>query len=210
MSHNLRRVSFLSLLAAVALAATACGSSSSSSSTTTAAPTTAATSTTAAVPGSVPIVGTSTAVTVYPVDQQILAKSGVTIAPIAPATAKKALIFPVSGGQVAVATLAGTIQHTGGLKFSRAGKSVEMTSFIVDTSSKQVTAIVDGQRIPILDLSLSSVKRASSTSGALVASDITLTVTPQTASTLNQGLDVELFQAGLPFGVATITIAVKH
>ncbi len=208
MSGKLRRVSFLSLLAVVAIGATACGSSSSS--TTTTAATTATTSTTAAVPGSVPIVGTSTSVAVYPVDQEILAKSGVTIAPIAPATAKTSLIFPVSGGQVAVATFAGTIQHTGGLKFSRDGKSVEMTSFIIDTSSKQVTAMVDGQRVPILDLSLASVRRASSTNGSLVASDITLTVTPQTASILNQSLDVELFQAGLPFGVATITIAVKH
>ncbi len=209
MSQKLRRVSLLSLIAAVAVGATACGSSSSSTTTTTAA-STATTATTAAVPGSVPIVGTSTSVTVYPVDQQILAKSGVTIAPIAPATAKTSLIFPVSGGQVAVATLAGTIQHTGGLKFSRNGKSVEMTSFIIDTSSKQVTAMVDGQRVPILDLSLASVKRASGANGTVVASGITLTVTPQTASILNQGLNVELFQAGLPFGIATITIAVKH
>ena len=33
-----------------------------------------------------------------------------------------------------------------------------MTSFIIDTSKKQVTAMVDGERIPILDLSLASVQ----------------------------------------------------
>lgn len=207
MSQKLRRLSVLPMLAVVAIGAAACGSSSSS--TTTATTAAASTATTAAVPGSVPVVGTSTSVTVYPVDSQILAKSGVTITPIAPATATKSLVFPVSGGQIAVATLSGTIQQTGGLKFTRGSKSVEMTSFIVDTANKQITAMVSGQRVPILDLSLASVKRASGPNGTIVASDITLTVTPQTASILNQALELELFQAGLPFGVATVTVAVK-
>jgi hypothetical protein len=207
MPQSVSRLCFIPLLVALAVGASACGSSSNSTTSATAASTAA---TTPAVPGSVPVVGTSTAVTVYPVDKQILANSGVTITPIAPATAKGALVFPVSGGQVTVATLSGTLQHTGGLKFTRGGKSVEMTSFIIDTTKKQVTALVNGMRVPILDLSLASVKRASGPNGTVIASGITLTVTPQTASILNTGLEVELFQAGLPFGVATVTVAVKH
>jgi hypothetical protein len=148
-------------------------------------------------------------VAVNPQTQQLLAREGVSLSPVAPATAKTALVFPISGGRVAVATLAGTIEQTGGVKLSHGNRSVELTNFVLDTATKQVTALVGGLRIPIMDLNLSSVRRASGTNGALLASNIALTVTAQAASSLNTLLGVSGFQGGQLFGVASLTVAAK-
>jgi hypothetical protein len=210
MPLTLQRLSAVPVLAVVALGVAACGSSSSSSTTSsTQAATSSTPATTTSASAAVPVAGRSTVVVVNPATAQVLKKNGVTVTPIAPATAKTGLVFPVSGGKIAVATLAGTVDHTGGLTFSHNGKSVQLTSFIIDTTTKQLTALAGGQRVPILNLNLASLKRASGPNGTVVASDIKLTLTSQAASALNSGLGVSIFTAGLPFGVATLTVAVK-
>jgi hypothetical protein len=202
-----RRPAAIGVIAAAALSVAACGSSSSSSttksSTTTTAPSTSAPAT---------VVGHSTVVTVNPAITTDLKNAGITVAAVAPATTKThntILTFPANGGQIVVATVTGTVNDTGGLTFSHNGKSVKLTNFIVDTSTKQLTAEVGGTREPIFDLNLASLKHASATHGTVVASDIKLTVTSQAASTLNSGLGVSTFKGGKNFGVVTLTIAVK-
>lgn len=197
-----RRLLAAPLFVAVALGVAACGSSSSSS-TTSSTPTT-----TAAAPAQ--IVGKSTTVVLNPATAQILKASGITLAPIAPASAKKGLlVFPESGGHIVVATLTGTVEHTGGLMLSHNGKSVQLTDFVVNTATSQITAKVSGQSVPIFDLNLASVKRATGTNGTLLASNIVLTLTSQAATVLSSGLEATIPNAGLPFGVATLTIAIK-
>ena len=117
------------------------------------------------------------------------------------------MLFPVSGGQIVVATLAGTVDHTGGLTFSHSGKSVTLTNFVINTNTKQLTATVGGQSMPFFDLNLASSKRASGPHGTVVASNIKLTVTSQAATALNSGLSVSTFKAGMHFGIATLTVA---
>ena len=208
MPVDLRRLSVVPMLAVVALGVAACGSSSSST-TSSASSASTATSTTASASASVPVVGKSTSVVVNPVTAQALKQAGITITPVAPATAHTVLLFPVSGGQVVVATLAGTIEHSGGLILSHGGKSVQLTSFTVDTSTKQLTALVAGQRVPIFELNLASLKRATGPNGTVIASDIKMTLTAQAATALNSALGLSTFVPGLPFGVATVTVAVK-
>ena len=135
--------------------------------------------------------------------------AGITVSGVAPATAKTTWLFPVSGGQIVVATLVGTVDHTGGLTFSHSGKSVTLTNPVVNTSSKQLTATVNGQTVPIFNLNLASLKRASGPRGTVVASNIKLSVTSQAASTLNNGLGVSTFKNGMNFGIATLTVATK-
>jgi len=199
-----RRLSAAPLLVVAALGVGACGSSSSSS-TTSSTP-----ATTSTAPAAAQIVGKSTSVVLNPATAQILKASGITVSPIAPATAKKGLlVFPESGGQIVVATLAGTIQHTGGLTLSHGGKSVQLTNFVVNTTTKQITATVGGQSVPIFNLNLASVKRASGPNGTVLASNIALTLTPQAATVLSASLEATIPNAGLPFGIATLTVAVK-
>ena len=63
--------------------------------------------------------------------------------------------------------------------------------------------------MPIFDLNLASLKRASAPHGTVVESDIKLTVTSQAASDLNSGLGVSTFKGGKNFGIVTLTVAVK-
>lgn len=204
MTLTFRRLSVLPVLAVVALGVAACGSSSSSSTTTSSTPTT---TTPASAP--VAVAGRSTVVVVNPATAQALKQNAITVTPIAPASAKTGLVFPVSGGQIVVASLAGTVDHTGGLSFSHSGKSVQLTSFIINTTTKQLTALAGGQRVPILNLDLAALKRASGPNSTVIAKNIKLTLTSQAATALNKGLGVSIFKAGLPLGVATLTVAVK-
>src|SRR5215469_11082110 len=104
------------------------------------------------------VIGKSTHVVVNPGVSAALKHAGITIAAVAPATAKAALRFPVTGGQVVVPTLTGIVDHTGGLTFSHSGKSVGLTNLVINTKTKQVTATVSGQSIPIFALNLTSPK----------------------------------------------------
>ena len=158
-------------------------------------------------PARATVIGKSTDVVVNPAVSAALKQAGVTITAIAPATAKAALLFPVSGGQIVVATLAGTVNHAGGLIFSHSGKSVTLSTFVINTNTKRLTANVRGRSQPIFDLNLASLKRASGPHGAVVASHIKLTVTSRAATALNRGLGVSTFKAGMNFGIATLVVA---
>jgi len=119
------------------------------------------------------------------------------------------LLFPVSGGQIVVATLLGTVDHTGGLTFSHSGKSVTLTNIVINTNMKQLTAAVVGQSMPIFNLNLVSPERGSP-HGTIVVSNIKLIVSSRAATALNGGLDVSTFKAGMNFGIATLTVAYAH
>jgi hypothetical protein len=153
------------------------------------------------------VIGKSTDVVVNPEASADLKHAGITITAVAPATANAALRFPVSGGQIVVPTLVGTFEHSGGLTFSHSGKSVALTNLVVNTKTKQLTASVSGQSMPIFALKLASPKRPRGLHGTVVVSNIKLTVTPQATAALNSGLGMSTFKAGMNFGVATLTVA---
>jgi hypothetical protein len=213
MLSSCSRLSAVAVIVAAGLGVTACGSSSSSSNGSSSG--TAATSdtsssssaTTAYAPASATVTGKNTGVVVNPAVSATLKRAGITLTAVAPATAKTTLLFPVSAGQIVVATLVGTVDHAGGLTFSHIGKSVTLTNFVVNTSTKQLTATVGGQSLPIFDLNLAALKRASGGHRTVVASNIKLTVTSQAATELNSGLGVSTFKGGMNFGIATLTVA---
>ena len=213
MLRSCSRLSAVAVIVAAGLVVAACGSSSSSSngsSSSTAATSDTSSSTSATTtyaPASATVIGKSTDVVVNPAVSAALKHAGITVTAVAPATAKTTLLFPVSAGQIVVATLVGTVDHTGGLTFSHIGKSVTLTNFVVNTSTKQLTATVGGQSMPIFDLNLAALKRASGGHRTAVASNIKLTVTSQAATALNSGLGVSTFKGGMNFGIATLTVA---
>jgi hypothetical protein len=213
MLRSCSRLSAVAVIVAAGLVVAACGSSSSSSngsssSTAATSDTSSNTSTTTAyAPASATVIGKSTDVVVNPAVSAALKRAGITVTAVAPATARPTLLFPVSAGQIIVATLVGTVDHTGGLTFSHIGKSVTLTNFVVNTSTKQLTATIGGRSMPIFDLNLAALKRASGGHRTVVASNIKLTVTSQTATALNSGLGVSTFKGGMNFGTATLTVA---
>jgi hypothetical protein len=206
-----RRAVFLPLLALVAFGIAACGSSKKTTTGTTAtgAAATGTAATTATTAGSSVLVGKQTSVALNPAIAQLLSENQIVTTAVAPATYHNTLLWPVSGGQIAVATVAGTIQHTGGIRLSHAGKSVQVTSFLVDTSTDQVTALVGGQRLPIFAINTTSAKHQTGTGGTILDSGLKFTLTEQGATALNGGLGVSAFKAGQIFGTATLTLAVQ-
>jgi hypothetical protein len=158
-------------------------------------------------PARATVIGKSTDVVVNPAVSAALKQAGVTVTAIAPATAKAALLFPVSGGQIVVATLAGTVHHSGGLTFRHGGKSVTLTDLVINTNTKHLTAMVGGRSMPVFGLNLTSPTAASGRHSTVVASNIKLTVLSPAATALNSGLGVRTFRTGLSFGVATLTVA---
>jgi hypothetical protein len=149
----------------------------------------------------------STDVVINPAASAALKNAGISATADAPASGKTTLLFPVSGGQITVATLVGTIDHAGGLTFSHSGKSVTLANFVINTDTKQVTGTIGGQPIPIFGMNLSSLVRAGGPDGILVASNVKLTMISQAAAVLNSGVGVSTFKAGMNFGVATLTVA---
>jgi hypothetical protein len=119
------------------------------------------------------------------------------------------LLFPISGGQIAAATFAGTLNHNGGLTFCHHGKSVTLTNFVMNTHTKRLIATVSGKPLPIFDLNLASFKHAREPHRTIIATNIALTVTPRAASALNSGLGVTTFKGRQAFGVATLLVQVK-
>ena len=158
-------------------------------------------------PGKATVVGKSSDIVVNPAVSAALKQADITVTAVAPATANTTLRFPVSGGQVVLATLAGTIDHTGGVIFSHSGKRVTLTNLVIKTKAKHLTATVGAQPMPIFDLSLASAQRAGGSHDSIVESNIKLTVTPRAAAALDSGLGVSTFKAGQNFGIATLTVA---
>ena len=197
----------IAVMVAAGLVVAACSSGSSSSTAATSGTSSSTSATTTYAPAQATVIGKSTDVVVNPAVSAALKQAGIAVTAIAPATAKTTLLFPVSGGQIVVATLAGTVDHTGGLIFSHSGKSVTLSTFVINTNTKRLTANVGGRSQPIFDLNLASLKRASGPHGAVVASHIKLTVTSRAATALNSGLGVSTFKAGMNFGIATLVVA---
>ena len=209
MSVAARRAVFLPLLALVALGIAACGSSKKTTTGTTATGAAATGTAATTTAGSTALVGKQTSVALNPAISILFRENQIVATAVAPATYHHTLLWPVSGGHVAIATVAGTIEHTGGIRLSHAGKSVEVTRFLVDTSTDQVTALVGGQRMPIFAINTSEAKHQTGTGGTILESGLKFTLTEQGASALNGGLGVSAFKAGQIFGTATLTLAVK-
>ena len=105
--------------------------------------------------------------------------------------------FPITGGRVDSETVAGTIDHSGGIRFSAGDTKVGVEDFVIDTEDGVLTARVSGTetRIPLLDLDLSdaSIDRDD---GRVVVSDVRATLTGDAAAALNKTFDTKLFSEG--------------
>lgn len=190
----------IAVIVAAGLVVAACGTATNGTSSSTPPTTTYA-------PAQATVIGTSTDVVIDPAVSAALKDAGISVTAVAPATGKTTLLFPVSGGQIVVATLVGTVVHAGGLTFSHGAKSITLTNFVINTSTKQLTGTIGGQSMPIFGLNLPSHMPSSGPQGSLVESNVKLTVISQAAAALNSGVGLSTFKAGMNFGVATLTVA---
>jgi Htaa len=134
----------------------------------------------------------------------VLEENKVEVAPVDPAgPGGDGIAFPITGGEVDAESLAGTIEHSGGLAFSAGETTVELTDFVVDTRAGTLTATVGQGQVPILSLDLSGLERTME-GGAIVASGISATLTAEAAQALNDAFGVSIFEEGLAIGDVTV------
>jgi hypothetical protein len=117
--------------------------------------------------------------------------------------------FPISGGHVDAATLAGRINHTGGLRFVNLanGKQLSLTRFrIVIDAHPRLTAIVNGDpkvRVSILRLDLSKATVAKPLPSVRVG-NVGAYLNSTAAGALNNALGVSFCAPGIKLGTAYV------
>ena len=135
-----------------------------------------------------------------------LGSLGIEAAPVDPASAgDDGLSFPITGGKANAKTFAGSIRHSGGIRLSSGGNAVELTSFTINVDSDpDLTALVGGQRVSILELDLSQLD-AKVKGRRITLSGVKATLTAAAAGALNEAFSTSAFTEGLVLGTATVT-----
>jgi hypothetical protein len=159
-----------------------------------------------AVPGQAELAGGATTLGLDPGAAQALQSLGVEAAPIDPASPTSGgLAFPITGGKLNVKSLAGRVRHSGGIRLSKGSTAVELTSFTINVDSNpDLTALVGGQRVSILNLDLSQAD-AQVSGRRITLAGVRAGLTAGAAQALNQAFSTGAFTEGLVLGTATVT-----
>lgn len=139
-----------------------------------------------------------------------LKASSIAVAPASEArVVASGIAFPIQGGVLNPATLAGGLTHDGGLTFTAGGKSLTIRDFTVSTVTGRLSAYVDqvGARINVLDLSLAKAKVSAST-GKLGVSGVVATLDAAAAKALDGYFGTKLFTKGLAIGTVRVSASV--
>lgn len=165
---------------------------------------------------SLTLVGDKTKLVTDPATTKILLANGISPRPVGttgfdvPPRNKKSVrySFPITGGTLDAATLAGTIDHSGGINFVNTtnGRSLLLTDFRIEIGSDPgLTAAVGGTdlRVRILDLDLSRAKILSQ-GQVLRVKNVDARLTETAAGALNASLGVSFFAAGIDLGTAQV------
>jgi len=132
---------------------------------------------------------------------KVLKQNGVKVVPIKPAGVKGGGIsFPVTGGNLDPATAAGTIRHSGGLRFQAGGTKLAAKKFVVKTGKGNVLrATVGGGQVNLLKVDLKRAKVTRPGFGINV-SRVGVSLTGAAAKALNTTFGVKLFKKNLRLG----------
>lgn len=163
--------------------------------------------------------GVRTTLTTDPATTGVLIKNGILPLPVGPATVSPIFGsdglslrygFPITGGSVDAASLAGFINHSGGLRFVNIanGQRLTLTNFrIVISNHPGLTAVVNRDpsvRVRILNLDLSHAA-IDKDPPIVTVSNVKATLTQTAASALNSTLGVSFFASGITLGTAQVT-----
>ena len=153
-----------------------------------------------AKPKSIGLTGGATTLTLDPGAANALQSLGISAAPIGGSS----LAFPITGGELNAKTFAGTIRHSGGIALTKGATTVQLTDFQIGIdSAPELTALVGGNRVPILTVDLSALKSDIS-GGTITLTGAALKLTAAAAGALNQAFATTAFTEGLLLGTATV------
>jgi hypothetical protein len=156
------------------------------------------------------VTGKNTVLVLASATAQALKAASVQVSPIGPATAASGggISFPITGGTLTKAGLKGKVTHSGGLKFTHAGKSVTATNPVLNTTLGTLFATVNGKQVPLLAVDFAKMSRTTSGS-EVTAKGITSTINTAAAVLLDAKLLVKVFTKGLPIGALTVNVTGK-
>ena len=159
-----------------------------------------------AVPAQVELAGGATSLALDAGAASALVSLGVEAAPVDPASAASGgLSFPITGGRLNAKSFAGSVPHSGGIRLSKGSTAVELTSFTINVDADpDLTALVGGQRVSILNLDLSQLD-AQVRGRRITLGGVRATLTAAAAQALNGAFATSAFTEGLLIGTATVT-----
>ena len=167
--------------------------------------------------------GTRTTLATNPATTGVLVSHGILPLPVGPSTVAPRFGdhglslrygFPITGGRVNATTLAGYINHSGGLRFVNLanGHTLTLTKFRIRISAHPgLTAAVNGDpsvRVRILNLDLSHAM-VDKNPPTVKVSNVKATLSDEGAAALN-GVFGTSFEEGLPIGIATVATKLKR
>lgn len=120
------------------------------------------------------------------------------------------LAFPITRGKVNAETLAGSVEHSGGISLTRGGTVVQLTDFTIGIDeSPALSAVVNGgDRVEILTLDVANIER-SVRGRTIVVSGVVASLTADAAGALNAAFGTTAFEEGLTLGSATLRARVR-
>jgi hypothetical protein len=139
---------------------------------------------------------------------------GVSASPSFPASIRNGNArFPIPTGEIDAASFKGEIVHDGGLNLRAGALTVNISSFVIDTtgSAPVLTGLAKVNdslvgRITLFDLALGAAPQVQSQGryGSLRINDVAVTLNAEAAATLNDVFGVTAFTAGIPIGTARV------
>ncbi len=150
-----------------------------------------------------PLAGGTTTLKLDAAVAKALSGAGVRVAPVAPARA--GVRFPITGGTLDSSTARGTINHSGGLRFSAGGKSLTARSFTVKLGKRStLSGRVGSSRVTLLTLNTSSAKITRDGLDTRIRG-VRVSLTAAAAKALNATFSTTLFKRGLRLGTVSLT-----
>lgn len=158
-----------------------------------------------ATPAQVELAGGATTLALDSGAASALASLGVETAPVDPASAASGgLSFPITAGKLDAKSFAGSVRHSGGIRLSKGSTVAELTSFTINVDADpDLTALVGGQRVSILNLDLSQLD-AQVRGRRITLGGVRATLTAAAAQALNGAFSTSAFTEGLLLGTATV------
>jgi hypothetical protein len=139
---------------------------------------------------------------------------GVSASPSFPASIRNGVArFPIPTGEIDAGSFKGEIVHDGGLNLRAGTLTVNISSFVIDTTggTPVLTGLVKANdslvgRIALFDLALGSAPQVQSFGryGSLRIRDVAVTLNAEAAAALNDVFGVTAFSAGIPIGTARV------
>lgn len=168
----------------------------------------------AAAAPTVNTIGGDTRVTLSSTFLGALNTLGVTASPSFPASIRNGNArFPIPTGEIDATSYKGEIVHDGGLNLRAGALTVNISSFVIDTtgSAPVLTGLAKVNdslvgRITLFDLALGAAPQVQSYGryGTLRINDVAVTLNAEAAATLNDVFGVTAFTAGIPIGTARV------